>query len=73
MCAHCDWEEFIDECSEVMDLLEDLPSKADGYVSNVDEKVSGIQNWVEEAEHCTDNQKNAIANIRRGAERWMET
>lgn len=59
MCKHCEWEDLLEEISE---MLGD-----DDYEFAVD-TLEGIQTWVDQNEHCTDGQKDAIENIRESVE-----
>jgi hypothetical protein len=54
MCEDCDYEDLI---STIDDLLDD-----DRYEFASD-TLSGIHDTVEEKEHCTDNQRQAVENI----------
>lgn len=54
MCIHCNWEELLEEIDELID---------NPRLEFAQDILEGIQDWVSENEHCTDNQKEAIDNI----------
>ena len=55
MCTKCDWEEFSADIREMLD---------DARYAFAEDTLTGILDWVEEAEHCTDRQRDAVENIR---------
>ena len=59
MCTECSWPEFLEQLE---DLIED---ERYGFASQT---LNGIHDWVEENEHCTQNQKDAVANIENSIE-----
>jgi len=54
MCQNCDWKDFIEEIDDM------LGSDEYDWASDT---LSGIRDTVENMEHCTDNQKQAVENI----------
>ncbi len=54
MCASCEWEDYIETMDEML-----LDEKYEFAADTID----GIQHWVSQNEHITENQKNAINNI----------
>ena len=60
MCESCDWEAMLDKIDE---LISD--DRADFALATVE----GIQTWVDEHEHITPKQKEAIENIEAAIER----
>lgn len=60
MCADCEWEENLDVCKDILDDLEN---------EWCFDTITGIKKWVEENEHITEKQINAIENIQSAIER----
>lgn len=60
MCFDCEWEENLDICN---DILDDSDNE---WCFNT---IQGIKKWIEENEHVTENQINAIENIQAAIER----
>ena len=54
MCKSCDWESYIDDIDNALD---------DEDYEFAEDSLSGIKSWVEENEHITPAQKQAIDNI----------
>lgn len=59
MCAICEWKEVLEE-------LNDLCADSDFEWAN--ETLSGIADWIEENEHVTGKQIDAIHNIKQAVE-----
>ena len=59
MCRHCEWEDYLSKCQE---MLED-PDCAFAY-----DTIEGIGDWIEENEHVTERQKEAVDNIAHSVE-----
>ncbi len=66
-----EWRDRLDQCQEILDLLDDLPERADDFVQSAGEKVRDIAKWIEKEEHVTEGQCRALDNIQAGAERWQ--
>jgi hypothetical protein len=54
MCKNCEWEELLDRIDELL---------SDEDFEFAQETLEGIRSWVEEKEHCTDRQWEAVENI----------
>lgn len=67
-----DAEEAIALCDEILELLPQLPERAEDFRASVEEKVTGIRATVEEREDVTEAQATALGNMRAGVERWLE-
>jgi hypothetical protein len=65
-----DWEDAIELCKELLAELADLPVRAENFVASVEEKILSIMEWIEENEHVTDKQLQAIRNMMSGAIKW---
>ena len=66
-----DWEEALELCEEIEDLLGDLPERAEDFAQSVGEKVDSMREWIEENEHVTEKMVDALENMKEGSERWM--
>ena len=54
MCEECNWEELVSEIAEMLD---------DSDFDFALDTLEGIEEWVLDNEHCTENQKTAVENI----------
>lgn len=54
MCKNCNWEELLDRIDELL---------SDEAFAFAQETLAGIRAWVEEKEHGTDRQWEAVENI----------
>ncbi|MBF8259444.1 MAG: hypothetical protein HW377_1818 [Actinobacteria bacterium] len=59
MCENCGWEEQLEELNDLC---------ADNDYEWANDTLSGIAEWVEEKEHITANQADAIDNIKAAVE-----
>lgn len=72
MCSDCSWEEAIETADEILEICDELPEAGDEFRQSVEEKTRRIRAWIQEHEHCTDKQVNALENMHRGAEKWLQ-
>lgn len=56
MCDKCNWESALALADEMLDDPEERYSFAD-------DTISDIRDWIEENEHVTENQEQALQNI----------
>ena len=56
MCNECGWEDYIEECEEMMD---------DSRYNFAKDTIEGIYDWIFENHHVTENQIRAIKNIKK--------
>jgi len=52
-------------------MVEELQDRAFDFGASVEEKVYDIAEWIEENEHVTDAQLNALENMHGGVARWL--
>lgn len=64
-------EAFVKRCTAVLDLLEELPERAQDFVMSCTERLQDMQNWAEEHGHVTARMLETVGNIQSGAERWL--
>lgn len=69
--SELEWEEALDLCKEIEELLQDLPDRADDFSRSVGEKIEDMGRWIEENEYVTQNQIDALQNMKSGCEKWI--
>lgn len=65
-----EWRLRLDQCDEIMDLLDELPERAEEFATSAMETVQDIAAWIQENRAITPRQCAALDNIQSGAERW---
>jgi hypothetical protein len=65
--------DLLDDLAIIREKVEDgdLPSGAEEFVEDVEGKVEGIVEWIDENSHVTEKQEAALRGIRGGADRWL--
>jgi len=63
-------EEALELCESILNDLEELPEEAEDFAASVGEKVSGMQEWIEEKDFVTDKMAEALKNMRHAVDRW---
>ena len=66
-----EWRKRLDQCDEIMDLLDELPERAEDFAAGAGETVHDIAEWIQEHQEVTPKQAAALDNIQAGAERWI--
>jgi hypothetical protein len=72
MCVSCNWKTAVEWCDRILEDVENMPSRAEEFGESVSEKVSLIQEWVEENEHITDGQRDALERMEASVRRWLD-
>lgn len=72
MCNDCSWEEALETANEIIDMVEEIPEHGEEFAQGVQERTTSIRAWIQEHEHATDKQVNALENMHRGAEKWLQ-
>ncbi len=72
MCDECSYHQLLDEIDTLVGDCEELPEAGEDFAVSVDEKARGIRANVTEHEHCTQKQKDAIANMQDGVNKWFQ-
>ncbi len=57
---------------EILDDLDGLPERAEGFVSDKESIVSGIVDWIETNCHVTERQAEVLCDVRAKVDRWIE-
>lgn len=68
--SESDWEAAIELCEEILAELADLPDRAADFSEGVEERVTSIQEWIEDNQHVTSNMEEALQNIMSGVLKW---
>lgn len=72
-----DADEALELCQEVLELIEEIDFKKagnpdwDDFSEGVKETAENMQSWIEENDHCTGPQSDALHNMKRGVSRWQ--
>lgn len=72
MCDNCVWADALTEIGDIMDQIDDLPDQAQDFGGSVRETLQSIYDWIEENEHVTEAQEEAVDNISNGVSRWFD-
>lgn len=67
-----DWRGRLRQCATILELIEDMPPRAEEFAASVAEGVENVQEWISEAKTVTTGQCRALDNWQRGVERWLE-
>jgi len=68
-----DWESALEIADEILDMIDnELPEKAEEFAGSVEEKVRDIRAWIEDRRHVTEAQYEALENMKRGCEKWLD-
>ena len=59
MCNHCEWEDFLQDIEDILD---------GGDCDFAEDTLRGISETVTGMEHCTENQRDAVENIKKSVE-----
>ena len=72
-----DPDEAVELCDEILELCDDVDTQVidndtwGEFSASVREKVGSIKEWVEENDHCTGKQGDALENMRDGVSKWV--
>jgi len=77
MCDTCAWESALEQIEQAKEALDDLRSSRSGdrvqdYADSVEERIDDFAAWIEENEHVTARQEEALQNIIAGMEKWLQ-
>lgn len=65
-------EEAAEQCDRILDLCEELPSRAEDFGLSIIDKVESIRDWIAANKHVTDAQQQALDNMEAGVRRWLD-
>ena len=60
-----------EQCDRILDLCEQLPSRAEDFGVSIIEKIESIREWITTHDHVTDAQQEALDNMEAGVEKWL--
>lgn len=66
-----DVDDVLELCTEILEEIYELPSKAGEFADGTSETVLSIKEWIEEHQHFTEAQISALRNIQRGVRKWL--
>jgi hypothetical protein len=72
VCNGCDWETALSTIEEMREELGGLPEAAEDFASSVGEKLDSFAEWIDENEHLTPKQENALENMKAAIARWLD-
>ena len=58
--SELEWDEALELCEEIDELLGEMPGRAENFATSVGEKIEDMRKWIEENEHVTQNQIDAL-------------
>lgn len=64
--------EALDLIEEIFDMADEAPERAEEFVSSVQDKAASIQEYIEQKNHVTPMQLDALRNMRSGLSRWLD-
>lgn len=64
-------EDGLDLCNTILELLDDLPEKAEDFAESVRIKVLGIHQCIEDFDNVTLGQSQALENMLEGVKKWL--
>jgi hypothetical protein len=67
-----EWKRALKLCHEIELACEQVPEAGEDFASSVLEKTTSIADWIEHQEHVTEDQLEALQNMREGLEAWMQ-
>lgn len=67
-----DWEDAVEQCERILEMLDDLPDEAEEFASSVGEKVESIMEYAKSRQRITEGQQTALDNMEAGCQRWLE-
>jgi hypothetical protein len=59
-------------CEELLSDARDLPERAEDFAHSVVEKVESMAEWIDAHCRVTEPMAEALLNMRRGVDRWIE-
>ena len=66
-----DYKAALGLCTEILDLLPELPERAESFSASVEEKVLSMKERIEETKTVSPKMLSALENMKAGAEKWM--
>lgn len=67
-----DPEGAIEFCEELIEDARSLPERAEDFAASVIEKTESISEWIDANSVVTEKMAEALENMRRGVDRWLD-
>lgn len=64
--------QFVTRCRGVLEKADELPERAADFQEGVTERLQSMADWAEENSRVTPKMIEAISNIEKGIDRWLE-
>lgn len=64
-------EEAIEQCDNILELIEELPDRAEDFGDSIRTKVESMREWIVEHDHVTEAQQQSLDNMENGVLRWL--
>ena len=79
MCGSCASAAALELAGAIEDMADEISEKffhdnldAMDFADSIREKAGSIADWIEENNHVTGAQEEALGNMKNGAERWLK-
>ena len=66
-----DVKEALEVCEEILEIVPELPERAEEFADSIQTKTLNIKAFVEKEKHVTINQFSALLNMLEGAKKWI--
>ena len=66
-----DVDEALALCSDILGDIDLVPEEGEDFASSVEEKVTSMREWIEDAQRVTEPMSDALQNMRRGLDNWL--
>ena len=66
-----EWQEYVAIAEGIQVELEELPSEAEDFACDIDDRLEDMINWMTEHKRVTSRMKESIMNIQRGVQKWL--
>ena len=70
MCDDCEWEDALNLVEKIEEEAECVPERGEDFAASVLDKAKAIGATIDEREHVTEAQMDALKNMLSGLERW---
>lgn len=64
-------DEAVEQCDNILELIEELPERAEEFGDSVREKVESMKAWIVEHDHVTEAQQQSLTNMESAVLRWI--
>ena len=71
MCTHCNHATWLHTIDEMLRDAADIPERGEDFAAGVTDTLEDMRAWIEENEHVTEKQQQAIENMQAAVGRWL--